>query len=72
MYVCVGGRAHGYAEGWMWVGDQSVYLSHVPHVFIIIIIIIAIKGAIEDFLQSPHWAASCLQHARSSDWGAIM
>ena len=32
---------------------------------IIIIIIIAFKGAIRDFLQSPHSAANCFQHARS-------
>ena len=35
------------------------------------IIIIAFKGAIRDFLQSPHRAANCLQHARSSGPGAI-
>ena len=39
---------------------------------IIIIIIIAFKGAIRDFLQSPHSAANCLQHARSSGPGAIV
>ena len=39
---------------------------------IIIIIIIAFKGAIWDFLQSPHSAANCLQHARSSGPGAIV
>ena len=39
---------------------------------IIIIIIIALKGAIRDFLQSPHSAANCLQHARSSGPGAIV
>ena len=38
----------------------------------IIIIIIAFKGTIRDFLQSPHSAANCLQHARSSGPGAIM
>ena len=32
----------------------------------IIIIIIAFKGAIRGFLQSPHSAANCLQHVRSS------
>ena len=37
-----------------------------------IIIIIAFKGAIRDFLQSPHSAANCLQHARSSGPGAIV
>ena len=39
---------------------------------LIIIIIIAFKGAILDFLQSPHSAANCLQHARSSGSGAIV
>ena len=39
---------------------------------IIIIIIIEFKGAIRDFLQSPHSAANCLQHARSSGPGAIV
>ena len=35
-------------------------------------VIIAFKGAIRDFLQSPHSAANCLQHARSSGPGAIV
>ena len=35
-------------------------------------IIIAFKGAIRDFLQSPHSAANCLQHVRSSGPGAIV
>ena len=39
---------------------------------IIIIIIIAFKGAVRDFLQSPHSAANCLQHVRSSGPGAIV
>ena len=39
---------------------------------LIIIIIIAFKGAIRDFLQSPHSAANCLQHVRSSGPGATM
>ena len=37
-----------------------------------IIIIIAFKGAIPDFLQSPHSAANCLQHVRLSGPGAIV
>ena len=42
-------------------------------IIIIIIMIIAFKGAIRDFfLQSPHSAANCLQHARSSGPGAIV
>ena len=39
---------------------------------IIIIIIIAFKGAIRDLLQSPHSAANCLQHVRSSGPSAIV
>ena len=38
----------------------------------IIMIIIAFKGAIRDFLQSPHSAANCLQHVRSSGPGTIV
>ena len=33
---------------------------------------IAFKGAIRDVLQSPHSAANCLQHVRSSGPGAIV
>ena len=40
--------------------------------FFLIIIIISFKGAIRDFLQSPHSAANCLQHARSSGPGATV
>ena len=40
--------------------------------FDIIVIIIALKGTIQDFLQSPHCAANCLQHVRSSGPGAIV
>ena len=39
---------------------------------IIMIIVIALKGAIQDFLQSLHCAANCLQHAHSSGQGVIM
>ena len=34
-------------------------------IIIITIIIIALKGAIRDFLQSPHCAANCIQHVRA-------
>ena len=37
-----------------------------------IMIMIAFKGPFRDFLQSPHWAANCLQHVSSSGQGAIM
>ena len=36
------------------------------------LIIIAFKGAIRDFLQSPHCAVNRLQHVRSSGPGAIV
>ena len=36
------------------------------------IIIIAFRGAIRDFSQSPHCVANYLQHLRSSRQGAIM
>ena len=35
-------------------------------IIIMIIIIITFKGAVPDFLQSPHCAESYLQHVRSS------
>ena len=38
----------------------------------VMIIIIAFRGAIRDFLQSPHSAVNCLQHVRSSGLGAIV
>ena len=41
-------------------------------IIIIIIIIMAFKGGIRYFLQSPHSAANCLQHVRSSGTGAIV
>ena len=41
-------------------------------IIMIIIMMIALKGAIRDFLQSPHCAANCLQHVGSSGLGAIV
>ena len=41
-------------------------------IIIIIIIIISFKGAIRDVLQSPHSAANCLRHVRSSGPVAIV
>ena len=56
-------------------GALSLIVSHsyrqVP-LIIIIIIIIAFKGAIRDLLQSPHSTANCLQHVRSSGPSAIV
>ena len=37
-----------------------------------IIIKIALKGAMRDFAQFPHCAADCLQHVHSSGNGAIV
>ena len=42
------------------------------YLIIIIIIITVLKGAIQDFLQSPHCTTNCLQHVRSSGQGAVM
>ena len=47
------------------------WLLNVPAT-IIILIIIAFKGAVREFLQSPHSAANCLQHVRSSGSGAVV
>ena len=52
--------------------DQNMYTLFQTNNIIIIIIIITFKGAIRDFLQSPHSAANCLQHVRSSGQGAIV
>ena len=41
-------------------------------IIMIMIIIIALKGTSQDFLQSPHCAMNCLQHVRSSGQGAIV
>ena len=38
----------------------------------LIIIIIALKGAIQDLLQSPHCTANCLQHVRSRGMSATV
>ena len=38
---------------------------------IIRMMMMALKGAVRDCLQSPHCAANCLQHARSSDQAVI-
>ena len=46
--------------------------EHGHSVLRIIIIIIAFKGTVRDFLQSPHSAANCLQRVRSSGRGAIV
>ena len=41
-------------------------------IIMIIITIMTLKGAIYDFLQSPHCAANCLQHVRSGGQGAVV
>ena len=50
----------------------TALVFYVASKLIIIIIIIAFKGAIRDLLQSPHSAANCLQHVRSSGPSAIV
>ena len=57
------------SAGTGWTGVSILWLGEVE---ITIIIIIAFKGAIRDFLQSPHSAENCLQHVRSSGPGAIV
>ena len=37
-----------------------------------VVIVIALEGAIRDFLKSPHCATNCLQHVHSSGPGAIV
>ena len=69
----------------MWLGEvasviSSFYLCMATHaivqpapsMIIIIIIVIAFKGAFRDFLRSPHSAANCLQHVCSSGRGAFV
>ena len=53
---------------------KSVDLGQFPCLYIFIIIRrrIALKGAIQDFLQSPHCTANHLQHLRWSGPGAIV
>ena len=51
---------------------QSGIGSQLKYSTLTIIIIITFKGAIQDFSQSPHSSANCLQHVRSSDPGAIV
>ena len=36
------------------------------------VIMIALKGAVEEFLRSPHCAANCLQNVSSRGQGAIV
>ena len=50
----------------MWLLVLPLVLSSM------IIIIIALKGSIQDFLQSPHCTANCLQCVYSSGQGAIV
>ena len=47
-------------------------MTVLQYLLVIIIIIITFKGAIRDFLQSPHSAANCLQHVCSSGPGTIV
>ena len=67
-----GGRGVGGGGGGVGVGS-TLWHRH-RAIILIIIIIIAFQGAIRDFffLQSPHSAANCLQHVRSSGPGATV
>ena len=56
----------------IWYCGTELPHSAETRTIIIIIIIIAFKGAIRHFLQSPHSAANCLQHVRSSGPGATV
>ena len=56
-----------------WLFQPPEDARRIPHFrSSFLIIIIAFKGAIRDFLQSPHSAANCLHYARSSGPGAIV
>ena len=52
--------------------EETCLMGLFQSTIIIIIIIIAFKGAIRDFLQSPHSATNCLQYARLSGPGAVV
>ena len=78
-----GGKEEACGKGGLEGGRRSVdgavgvtYQQHsiiiIIVIIIITIIIIAFKRTIRDFLQSPHSAANCLQHVRSSGPGAIV
>ena len=41
-------------------------------IIIIILIVIALKGAVQDFLQSPHCTTNCIQHVHSSGQGTVV
>ena len=51
---------------------KLVIIIIIIQIKIIIITVIAFKGATWDILQSPHCATNCLQHERSSGQGAIV
>ena len=54
------------------VEDESGGRCYMFQTVLIMIIIITFKGAIRDFLQSPHSAANCLRHVHSSGPGATV
>ena len=78
-YVCVVPCSHPVCPtvSQMYISSRYVCVVPCSHPVCptnsqIIIIIIAFKGAIQDFLQSPHCAKNCRQHVRSNGQGAIM
>ena len=57
----------------IWLHNNMIIVVTIIIITIIIIlIIITLKGAIRDFLLSPHCAANCLQHVHSSGLGTIL
>ena len=56
----------------VWGHKHIVHTHTHTHTHTQIIIIIAFRGTIRDFLQSPRSAANCLQHIRSSGPDAIV
>ena len=57
---------------WSSAASSCCFRSGTDYAALIIIIIIAFKGASRDFSQSPHSAANCLQHVCSSGPGAAV
>ena len=57
-----------------WMLSFSVPRSRWSEVMIVMVvmIVIPVKGAVPDCLQSPHWAANCLQHKHSSGRDTIV
>ena len=59
-------------QGVQWERRKSLNYRCEITTIVIVRIIIAFKGAIQDFLRSPHSATNHLQHVRCSGPGAIV